>query len=101
VSSIDPDASSSATPPIPSAPDAVDRIKAAVELYGCGWPGVQEPVMFDDMTASACCAPFGELSAAGHIHLEYPIEYTSTLGGANYPWASGGTAARSRPWSVR
>lgn len=73
--------------PHPKRPDAIDRIKAAVELYGVRLAGeYKSRVVFDDPDSIRLLRAFGQLRLPVTIHLEYPIEYTSTLGGANYPW---------------
>jgi predicted TIM-barrel fold metal-dependent hydrolase len=73
--------------PHPKRPDAVERIKAAVELYGVRLAGeYKNRVLFDDHDSIRLLRAFGELRLPVTIHLEYPIAYTATLGGANYPW---------------
>ena len=73
--------------PHPKRPDAVERIKAAVEIYGVRTAGeYKSRVMFDDHDSIRLLRAFGELRLPVTIHLEYPVEYTSIIGGANYPW---------------
>ena len=69
--------------PHPKRPDAVQRIKSAVELYGVRVAGeYRSRVVFDDPDAIRLLRAFGELCLPVTIHLEYETEY----GGANYPW---------------
>ena len=73
--------------PHPKRPDAIERIKSAVEVYGVRLAGeYKSRVVFDDPDSIRLLRAFGQLRLPVTIHLEYPIEYTSTLGGANYPW---------------
>lgn len=69
--------------PHPKRPDAIDRIKSAVELYPIRLAGeYKSRTLFDDPDSLRLLQTFGELGLPVTIHLEYGTQY----GGANYPW---------------
>lgn len=69
--------------PHPKRPDAIARIKSAVELYPIRLAGeYKSRTLFDDPDALRLLQTFGELGLPVTIHLEYG---TPPLG-ANYPW---------------
>jgi len=77
--------------PHPKRPDAVQRIKSAVELHGVRVAGeYKSRVVFDDPDAIRLLRAFGELGLPVTIDLEYSTQH----GGANFPWSDwwyGGT----------
>jgi predicted TIM-barrel fold metal-dependent hydrolase len=77
--------------PHPKRPDAIHRLKSAVEIYGIRLGGEYKfRLPFDDPDSIDLLRAMGELSLPVTIHLEYGTEY----GGANYPWRTwwyGGT----------
>lgn len=69
--------------PHPKRPDAIDRIKAATEIYPIRLAGeYKSRTLFDDPDALRLLQTFGELHLPVTIHLEYGTKYD----GANYPW---------------
>lgn len=69
--------------PHPKRPDAIERIRAAVDLYDIRLAGeYKSRVVFDDPDSIRVLRAFGELGLPVTIHLEYGTDY----GGTNYPW---------------
>ena len=69
--------------PHPKRPDAVERIDAAVDLYGIRLAGeYKSRVVLDDPDSLRLLRRFGELDLPVTIHLEYGTDY----GGSTYPW---------------
>lgn len=68
--------------PHPKRPDAIDRLKAAVEIHGIRVASeLKVRVMFDDPDAIALYHACGEMKLPVTIHLDYPINH----GHGNYP----------------
>ena len=69
--------------PHPKRPDAVERIRAAVELHGIRLAGeYKSRVVFDDPDSLRLLRAFGELGLPVTIHLEYGTQHGSQA----YPW---------------
>ena len=85
--------------PHPKRPDAIERIKSAVDLYGIKLAGeYKSRVVFDDPDSIRLLRAFGELHLPTTIHLEYGTYSSdptkSKVNRANYPWTDhwyGGT----------
>lgn len=77
--------------PYPKRPDAIDRLKAAVEIYGIRVAGeLKVRLTFDDPDAIRLYHFCGEHRLPVTIHLDYPIDH----GQGNYPrpnWWYGGS----------
>lgn len=77
--------------PHPKRPDAIDRLKAAVEIHGVRLAGeLKVRLPFDDLDAIRLYRFCGEQKLAITIHLDYPIDH----GQGNYPrpnWWYGGS----------
>jgi len=77
--------------PHPKRPDAIDRLKAAVEIHGIRLGGeLKVRLPFDDPDALRLYQFCGEQKLAITIHLDYPIDH----GHGNYPrpnWWYGGS----------
>lgn len=77
--------------PHPKRPDAIDRLKAAVEIHGIRLAGeLKVRLPFDDPDAVRLYQFCGEQKLAITIHLDYPIDH----GHGNYPrpnWWYGGS----------
>ena len=85
--------------PHPKRPDAIERIKSAVDLYGIKLAGeYKSRVVFDDPDSIRLLRTFGELNLPTTIHLEYGTDTSDPtklkVNRANYPWSKhwyGGT----------
>ncbi|MFT5368702.1 MAG: putative TIM-barrel fold metal-dependent hydrolase [Candidatus Latescibacterota bacterium] len=79
--------------PHPKRPDAIDRLKAAVEIHGVRVASeLKVRVMFDDPDAIRLYHACGDLKLPITIHLDYPIDH----GHGDYPrpnWWYGGSIA--------
>ena len=77
--------------PHPKRPDAIDRLKAAVEIHGIRVASeLKVRLLFDDPDAIRLYHFCGEQKLPITIHLDYPIEH----GGGSYPrpnWWYGGS----------
>ena len=77
--------------PHPKRPDAILRLRSAVDMYGIRLGGEYKfRLPFDDSDSLDLLRAMGELGLPVTIHLEYGTEYD----GANYPWRTwwyGGT----------
>lgn len=77
--------------PHPKRPDAIDRLKAAVEIHGVRVASeLKVRVLFDDPDAIRLYHFCGEQKLPITIHLDYPIDH----GGGSYPrsnWWYGGS----------
>ena len=68
--------------PHPKRPDAIERIRSAVDLYNIRLAGeYKSRVVFDDPDSLRLLRVFGELGLPVTIHLEYGIRF-----GSDYPW---------------
>ena len=71
-------------------PDAVDRLRAAVEIHGIRVASeLKQRVMYDDYDALRVFGACGEMGLPVTIHLEYPIPTTHTY--PRWSWWYGGS----------
>jgi predicted TIM-barrel fold metal-dependent hydrolase len=83
--------------PHPKRPDAIDRLKAAVEIHGVRVASeMKVRVLFDDPDAIRLYHACGEMGLPITIHLDYPLDH----GGGDYPrpnyWYGGSIEAFER-----
>ncbi len=83
--------------PHPKRPDAIDRLKAAVEIHGVRVASeMKVRVLFDDPDAIRLYHACGEMGLPITIHLDYPLDH----GGGAYPrpnyWYGGSIEAFER-----
>lgn len=86
--------------PHPKRPDAIDRLKAAVEIHGIRVASeLKVRVAFDDPDAIALYHACGDMRLPITIHLDYPIDHGHGIG-ARYPrpnyWYGGSLDALER-----
>ncbi|MDA0747151.1 MAG: amidohydrolase family protein [bacterium] len=82
--------------PHPKRPDAIDRLKAAVEIHGVRLAGeLKARVPFDDPDAIRLYQVCGEMGLPITLHLEYPIDGAQKYPRPNY-WYGGSMDALER-----